>query len=102
MAFAALVEVGRRVRLADVCAEQATGEQGDETRRLLAQLLRRGLLADADHHDDEQEHGEDGHGPDEKDEDSEHQLPAPSATTWSREMCGARVHGGSWGRPPMR
>ena len=70
----------------------------------LAQLLRRRLLADADCNNEEQEHEEDGQGPHDNDEDREHQLSAPSATTWGMEMCGAAVHGGScgWTLPPPR
>ena len=85
-------------RLADIYAEQAANEHGRETRRLLAQLLHRGLLADANYHDDEQEHDEDGHGPGDEDEDRKHQLPAPSAMAWSMSICEARVRDESWGR----
>jgi hypothetical protein len=71
---------GWRIRLADVHAQQATDERGNETGRLLAQLFRLRLMADADPHNGEQEREEDSHGPDE-DEDRKHRLPAPSATT---------------------
>jgi hypothetical protein len=63
MAVVADSEVGRRIWLADVEAEQAADECGDEAGRELAQLLRRGLLANANDHDDEQHHDEDSYGP---------------------------------------
>jgi hypothetical protein len=85
----AMVEPERRVRSADVHADQATDKRGNETRCLLAQLLSRRLLPDADYHDDEQEDDEDGHGQNEKNEDREHQFSALSAMTRSREMGGA-------------
>ena len=87
--FVALVNPGRRrARFADVQADQAANKRGNEARGLLAQLLSRGLLPDADYHDDEQEDDEDGHTQNEKDKDREHQLSALSAMTRSREMGG--------------
>ena len=87
----ALVNPGRRrARFADVQADQAANKRGNEARGLLAQLLSRGLLTDADYHDDEKERDEDGHRQNEKEEGSEHQVQLLQRSRGAEEALAVR------------